>query len=82
MGHPSPEKFGTVGAVLAALACPICFPKVALVGAAVGLGVFAPYEGYIALAVQALFASFEFRVGKLGRLNGSRAAAGRAQPHP
>jgi len=30
----------------------------------------------------AKLASFEFRVGKLGRLNGSRAAAGRAQPHP
>ena len=49
------EKFGTGGAVIAALACPICFPKLALIGAALGLGVFAPYERYIALAVQALF---------------------------
>jgi mercuric ion transport protein len=49
------EKFGTVGAIIAAAACPICFPKIALVGAAVGLGVFAPYEGYIAVAVQVLF---------------------------
>ena len=49
------EKFGTVGAVIAAAACPICFPKIALIGAAVGLGVFAPYEGYIAIAVQVLF---------------------------
>ena len=49
------EKFGTVGAVVAALACPICFPKLALVGAALGLGIFAPYERYIALGVQALY---------------------------
>jgi mercuric ion transport protein len=49
------EKLGTTGAVIAALACPICFPKLALVGAALGLGVFAPYEPYIALALQVLF---------------------------
>ena len=49
------EKSGTSGAVIAALACPICFPKLALIGAALGLGVFAPYERYIALGVQALF---------------------------
>jgi mercuric ion transport protein len=49
------EKFGTGGAVLAALACPICFPKLALIGAAVGLGAFTPFERYTAFAVQALF---------------------------
>lgn len=50
------EKFGSSGAFLAALACPICFPKLAIIGAAVGLGAFAPYEKYVALVVQALFA--------------------------
>lgn len=49
------ERFGTVGAVLAALACPICFPKLALIGAAVGLGVFAPFEVYIAIGIQIFF---------------------------
>lgn len=49
------EKFGTSGAVIAALACPICFPKLALIGAAVGLGAFAPYERYVAIGVQVLF---------------------------
>lgn len=49
------DRFGTVGAVVAAAACPICFPKVALIGAAVGLGAFAPFESYVALGVQALF---------------------------
>lgn len=55
MTRPSIEKLGTFGAVLAAAACPICFPKLALVGAALGLGVFAPFEGYMVFAVQALF---------------------------
>ena len=49
------EKFGTVGAIIAAAACPICFPKIALIGAALGLGAFAPFEDYIAVGVQALF---------------------------
>ena len=49
------EKFGTVGAFVAALACPICFPKLALLGAAVGLGAFSPFERYTAFVVQGLF---------------------------
>jgi mercuric ion transport protein len=53
--RPFLERFGTVGAVVAAAACPICFPKIALVGAAVGLGTFFPFEGYIFVAVQGLF---------------------------
>jgi mercuric ion transport protein len=55
MKPPLLERFATAGALIAALACPICFPKLALIGAALGLGVFAPYEGYIALVVQLLF---------------------------
>jgi hypothetical protein len=35
------EKFGSIGAIIAAAACPICFPKLALIGSAVGLGVLA-----------------------------------------
>ena len=38
------EKFGSFGAIIAAMACPICFPKLALVGALVGMGALAPYE--------------------------------------
>jgi mercuric ion transport protein len=45
-------KFGTSGALLAAILCPICFPKLALVGALLGLGVLAPYEGWFAAAAQ------------------------------
>ena len=38
------EKFGSFGAIFAAAACPICFPKLALLGALFGLGALAPYE--------------------------------------
>ena len=38
------EQFGSFGAIIAAMACPICFPKLALLGALVGMGALAPYE--------------------------------------
>ena len=46
------EKLGTFGAIVAAIVCPICFPKLALLGAALGLGVLAPLEGWFAVASQ------------------------------
>jgi len=55
VAHPFLERFGSVGAVVAAAACPICFPKVALVGAVFGLGVFAPFEGFVAIGIQTFF---------------------------
>ena len=55
MRRASVEKLGTGGALLAALACPVCFPKLALIGAALGFGVLAPFEGATAFAVQGLF---------------------------
>ena len=39
---------------MAAAACPVCFPKLALVGALVGFGAFAQYEFYFFIAAQAL----------------------------
>ena len=38
------EKAGSFGAIVAAAACPICFPKLALIGALFGFGVLAKYE--------------------------------------
>src|SRR5262245_46799870 len=49
------EKIGPIGAVIGALACPICFPKIAVIGSAIGLGVLAPFELYVLKGVQALF---------------------------
>jgi mercuric ion transport protein len=38
------EKVGSYGAIVAAAACPLCFPKLALIGALFGFGVLAKYE--------------------------------------
>jgi mercuric ion transport protein len=48
------EKIGTIGAVLAAAACPACFPMLAVVGTALGLGFFRPFEGWVFIAFQIL----------------------------
>lgn len=37
-------KFGSLGAILTAALCPICFPKLALLGAFFGLGFLTKYE--------------------------------------
>jgi hypothetical protein len=48
------EKIGTIGAVLAAAACPACFPMLAVAGTALGLGIFRPFEGWIFIVFQVL----------------------------
>lgn len=48
------ERFGSTGAPLAAAACPICFPKLAAVGALFGLGALAPFEVYFLWGAQFL----------------------------
>jgi MerC mercury resistance protein len=48
------EKLGSAGALVAAAACPICFPKLALIGAFFGLGGLAAYEAELLVAMQAL----------------------------
>ncbi len=40
--HFKLENYGSFGAIVAA-ACPICFPKLALIGAFLGLGALAKY---------------------------------------
>jgi hypothetical protein len=46
------DKFGAVGAFLAASAAPCCFPLFAAVGAALGLGVLQSWRGYMDYAIQ------------------------------
>lgn len=38
------EKLGSFGAIIAAAACPICFPKLALLGALFGFGALMKFE--------------------------------------
>lgn len=73
--RPIPERLGSAGALLAAAACPICFPKLAAVGALLGLGVLAPFEVYflwgaqllVGLALAGQIVSFR-TTGRLGPL--------------
>ena len=48
------DKFGSAGAIIAAAACPVCFPKLAVLGALVGLGGLGAYEAQFFIAAQAL----------------------------
>jgi hypothetical protein len=48
------EKLGSTGAVIAAAACPVCFPKLALLGTLLGLGGLSAYESQLFIAAQAL----------------------------
>jgi hypothetical protein len=48
------DKVASVGAVIAAAACPICFPKLALLGGLIGLGAFSAYEAQLFIASQLL----------------------------
>jgi mercuric ion transport protein len=47
-------RFGSFGSILAAAACPICFPKLALLGALFGFGALAEYEVIFFYALQVL----------------------------
>ncbi len=48
------EKTSSFGTIIAAVACPICFPKLALLGSLLGLGFLAKYEFYFLIAAQVL----------------------------
>lgn len=48
------DRIGAGGSLLAAAACPLCFPKLAALGALFGLGALAPLEGYFFWGAQAL----------------------------
>lgn len=46
-------KLGSIGAILTAALCPVCFPKLALLGALLGLDALAKYEAVFFYASQA-----------------------------
>lgn len=50
------DKIGSLGAVVAAAACPLCFPKLALIGAVFGLSAFSAFEFQFLIAAQVLVA--------------------------
>ena len=62
------DKAGVVGTVVSAAACPACFPALASLGAAAGLGIFAQYEGLIMTTLLPLFAAAALVANALGWL--------------
>ena len=48
------DKLGSLGSIVAAAACPACFPQLAALGTLVGLGALSSYEGQIFLATKVL----------------------------
>lgn len=62
------DKAGVVGSVVSAAACPACFPALASLGAAMGLGIFAEYEGLVITTLLPLFAAVALAANALGWL--------------
>jgi len=58
------DKFAAVGSLLAAAACPACFPLFGVVGTAIGLGIFKPFEGIVFYVFQLFVA-----VGIVGNIS-------------
>lgn len=45
------DKIGSIGTLLTAMACPVCWPLFATAGSALGLGILQPYEGILMVYV-------------------------------
>ena len=61
------DRVGSLGTLIAAMACPVCWPVLATLGSSLGLGIFAPWEGiisnfvfppFVVIAVLGTFLSF------------------------
>lgn len=60
------DKTGSLGAVVSAMSCAMCFPALASLGAAIGLGFLAQWEGLFMNTLLPLFAGFALAVNALG----------------
>ena len=60
------DKSGAVGAVVAAMGCSFCFPAIASLGAAIGLGFLAQWEGFLLTRVLPGAAILTLLVNALG----------------
>ena len=63
------DKAGLVGSIVSAAACVNCFPALASLGAAIGLGVLSPFEGVFIRIVLPLFAGIALLANALGWIN-------------
>ena len=62
------DKAGVLGTVVSAAACPACFPALASLGSAVGLGLLEGYEGLIVTTLLPVFAAVALVANALGWL--------------
>ncbi|MFX3658408.1 MAG: organomercurial transporter MerC [bacterium] len=60
------DKTGSLGAVVSAMGCAMCFPAIASLGAAVGLGFLAQWEGLFVNTLLPLFAWIVLVLNALG----------------
>ncbi len=77
------DTLGTVGAVVAAMGCAMCFPALAGIGAALGMGFLARWEGLFITSLLPLFAGLALLSSLLGWLahrQWQRSLAGMAGP--
>nr|CAB65704.1 MerC protein [Xanthomonas campestris] len=60
------DKTGVVGSVVSAMGCAVCFPAMASLGAAIGLGFLGQYEGLFITTLLPLFAVVALLANALG----------------
>jgi mercuric ion transport protein len=60
------DKAGALGTIVSAMSCPACFPAVASLGAALGLGFLSEYEGLFITRLLPLFAAIALASNGLG----------------
>jgi mercuric ion transport protein len=63
------DKAGTAGSLLSVLGCGACFPAIASIGAAIGLGFLQEYEGLFVTRLMPLFAALALGANALGWLS-------------
>ncbi|MDV5388613.1 MULTISPECIES: organomercurial transporter MerC [Pseudomonas] len=77
------DKAGSVGVLVSAIGCASCFPALASLGAAIGLGFLSQWEGLFITTLLPLFAGLALVVNALGGFSHRqwrRAAAGMIGP--
>ena len=77
------DKAGTLGSIVSAFGCAACFPAIASIGAALGLGFLQEYEGLFISRLMPLFAAIALVANALGWLSHrqwQRSAAGMVGP--
>lgn len=63
------DKAGTFGSIVSAFSCAACFPAIASIGAAIGLGFLQEYEGLFISRLMPLFAALALLANALGWLS-------------